>query len=116
RERPEAAPFDAILGSAGGRTVPPARLPRLAPDGRLVIPVGSYLEQDLLRITRSGDQWIQEDMGPVRFVPLIAEEAPHDGNLPGAAAPARTAEAPAMPAVRGRVGLTELVAQATETL
>src|SRR5207253_5549896 len=67
---PEAAPFDAILVSAGGPTVPPALLQQLAPDGRLVIPVGSYLEQDLLRITRSGDQWIQEDMGPVRFVPL----------------------------------------------
>jgi protein-L-isoaspartate(D-aspartate) O-methyltransferase len=75
---PEAAPFDAILVSAGGPDVPRPLLDQLAPGGRLVIPVGSSREQHLLRITRVGgdrirDEWRREDLGPVRFVPLIGE-------------------------------------------
>ncbi|HET8784723.1 MAG TPA: protein-L-isoaspartate(D-aspartate) O-methyltransferase [Candidatus Limnocylindrales bacterium] len=71
---PEEAPFDAILVSAGGPDVPRALLEQLAPGGRLVIPVGGPRQQRLLRITRIGDEWRQEDLGSVTFVPLIGEE------------------------------------------
>src|SRR4051794_9579156 len=52
---PEAAPFDAIVVSAGGPHVPQALKAQLAPGGRLVIPVGEQQgHQKLLKITRRG--------------------------------------------------------------
>ncbi|HIE52022.1 MAG TPA: protein-L-isoaspartate(D-aspartate) O-methyltransferase, partial [Armatimonadetes bacterium] len=44
---PEEAPFEAIIVTAGGQTVPPALKEQLAEGGRLVIPVGGYRMQDL---------------------------------------------------------------------
>jgi protein-L-isoaspartate(D-aspartate) O-methyltransferase len=79
---PEAAPFDAILVSAGGPDVPPALLDQLAPGGRMVIPVGTSREQELVRITKSADGRLRtESLGPVVFVPLIRERP--SGRLPG---------------------------------
>lgn len=70
---PEEAPFDAILVSAGGRDVPAALVTQLAPDGRMVIPVGGEYEQDLLVITRDASGEVsRRSLGPVRFVPLVA--------------------------------------------
>jgi protein-L-isoaspartate(D-aspartate) O-methyltransferase len=69
---PEAAPFDAILVSAGGPSIPGPLIDQLAPDGRLVIPVGKSREQRLLRIAKSGDgRASQQDLGPVTFVRLV---------------------------------------------
>lgn len=71
---PEAAPFDAILVSAGGPDVPPALLEQLAPGGRIVIPVGTSREQELIRITKSADgRLTMQNLGPVMFVPLIGQ-------------------------------------------
>jgi len=70
---PEHAPFDAIVVAAGGPEVPETLKSQLAIGGRLVIPVGSSLRtQKLLRVRRIGeDEYQQEDLGSVRFVPLI---------------------------------------------
>jgi protein-L-isoaspartate(D-aspartate) O-methyltransferase len=70
---PDAAPFDAIIVTAAGPGVPEPLLQQLAVGGRLVIPVGDAATgQDLLRITRRGDDTFdEEDLGPVAFVPLI---------------------------------------------
>ncbi len=69
---PEAAPFDAILVSAGGPEVPAALVTQLAPGGRMVIPVGGELDQDLLLVNRAASGEVsQTSLGPVRFVPLI---------------------------------------------
>ena len=46
-------------------------LEQLADGGRLVIPVGNDREQQLLRITRRGDRYEREVLGPVIFVPLL---------------------------------------------
>ncbi len=71
---PDQAPFNAIIVSAGGPQVPEALKRQLAPNGRLVIPVGSGLHQTLLRVRRDGpDSFEEEDFGPVAFVPLIGE-------------------------------------------
>jgi protein-L-isoaspartate(D-aspartate) O-methyltransferase len=71
---PEPAPFDAILVSAGGREVPAALLTQLAPGGRMVIPVGGELDQDLLLVKRApSGEVTQRSLGPVRFVPLIPD-------------------------------------------
>lgn len=70
---PEEAPFDAILVSAGAPDVPQTLKEQLAVGGRMVVPVGvDPHAQDLVRVTRIGDdEWSEETMTAVRFVPLI---------------------------------------------
>ena len=70
---PEAAPFDAIIVTAGSPVIPDALREQLAIGGRLIIPVGeSDTIQRLVRIRRKGkDSFDEEDLAPVRFVPLI---------------------------------------------
>ena len=70
---PEHAPFDAIVVAAGGPDVPQTLKEQLAIGGRLVIPVGSSLNaQKLLRVRRiSTNEYEEENLGAVRFVPLI---------------------------------------------
>ncbi len=68
---PEHAPFDAIAVAAAAPHVPQPLLDQLAPGGRLVIPLGSYDEQDLIRVVRTPTGWQEESLGPVRFVPLV---------------------------------------------
>jgi len=66
------APFDAILVAAASAGVPEPLRRQLAIGGRLVIPVGGTAVQKLLRLTRTGDDsWREDDLGAVRFVPLI---------------------------------------------
>lgn len=74
---PDQAPFDAIVVSACGRTVPEPLHQQLAIDGRLVIPVELDQEQQqLLRVERKSDtRYITEYLGGVAFVPLIGEKA-----------------------------------------
>ena len=72
---PEAAPFDAILVDASGPEMPPALCAQLAPGGRLVMPVGrSAWSQQLVKLTRIGDVFREEDLGSVSFVPLIGAQ------------------------------------------
>ena len=70
---PEAAPFDAIIVSAGGTSVPKALEDQLAPDGVLIMPVGrNGRSQRLLRVRRSANgHFEQEDLGGVAFVALV---------------------------------------------
>jgi protein-L-isoaspartate(D-aspartate) O-methyltransferase len=69
---PEKAPFDVIVVTAGGPSVPRPLCEQLAIGGRLIIPVGDANQQNLLRITRTGpDDFEETDLGGVRFVPLI---------------------------------------------
>ncbi len=69
---PEEAPFDAVLIAAGGPQVPEPLKAQLAIGGRLVMPLGSAGVQTLVRITRRSDNEVDtENLGDVRFVPLI---------------------------------------------
>jgi protein-L-isoaspartate(D-aspartate) O-methyltransferase len=69
---PAYAPYDGIIVAAAAHSVPPALLEQLAPGGRMVLPVGPEREQQLMRITRRGDTFEREALGPVTFVPLLA--------------------------------------------
>ena len=73
--RPDDAPYDAILVTAGAPKVPGMLLRQLALQGRLVIPVGSREEQYLLRVVRVDDVFSFRRLGPCRFVPLIGSGA-----------------------------------------
>jgi protein-L-isoaspartate(D-aspartate) O-methyltransferase len=74
---PEKGPFDAIIVSASGSHVPEVLLGQLEIGGRLVMPVGEPQEvQKLIKVTRTGeDEFEQEEIGAVRFVPLIGAHA-----------------------------------------
>ena len=70
------APFDAILAAASGSHVPGPLVEQLAPNGRIVMPVGEPgWVQELVKVTKQEDGILrQENLGEVRFVPLIGEE------------------------------------------
>lgn len=73
---PERAPYDAIVVAAGAPAVPDSLRRQLSVGGRLVIPVGrDRTLQQLLRVRRlSETEYEEEELGGVRFVPLVGEE------------------------------------------
>jgi protein-L-isoaspartate(D-aspartate) O-methyltransferase len=77
---PEEAPFDAIVAAASGSHVPDSLLDQLKPGGRIVMPVGHPNGiQHLVKITKGADGGlVTEDLGGVRFVPLIGKEGVRD--------------------------------------
>jgi protein-L-isoaspartate(D-aspartate) O-methyltransferase len=72
RGRPAEAPFDAIVVTAAGPSVPEPLLAQLAVGGRLVGPFGERAEQELLRVRRiAADRYTRELIGRCRFVDLV---------------------------------------------
>jgi protein-L-isoaspartate(D-aspartate) O-methyltransferase len=73
---PDEAPFHAILCAASGSHVPPPLLAQLCVGGILVMPVGEpNAVQNLVKVARRGHEDFEEqDLGPVRFVPLIGAQ------------------------------------------
>ena len=69
---PEEAPFDAILVAASAPRMPEALIEQLAPNGRLVIPVGEW-EQNLELHIKTEEGLEVERVFPVRFVPMTGE-------------------------------------------
>ena len=74
---PQEAPFDAIVAAASGSHVPQVLLDQLKPGGRIVMPIGEPgAIQQLVKVTKHLDgSFEQEDLGAVRFVPLIGAHA-----------------------------------------
>ncbi|PIW40469.1 MAG: protein-L-isoaspartate O-methyltransferase [Chloroflexi bacterium CG_4_10_14_0_8_um_filter_46_9] len=72
---PDAAPYNAIIVSAGAPNIPQILLDQLSLGGRLVIPVGSRWQQDLLKVTKRRGGNKVENLGGCYFVPLIGEGA-----------------------------------------
>jgi protein-L-isoaspartate(D-aspartate) O-methyltransferase len=72
---PEHAPYDAILVAAAPDHVPQPLVDQLALGGRMILPVGKS-EQDLVLLRKTPTGIVQEDVLPVRFVPMtgVAEE------------------------------------------
>jgi protein-L-isoaspartate(D-aspartate) O-methyltransferase len=69
---PDEAPFDAIILTAAGDTIPTRILDQLSPTGVLVAPVGSPSRQTLIRMRGDGQgDFVQEELGAVSFVPLL---------------------------------------------
>jgi protein-L-isoaspartate(D-aspartate) O-methyltransferase len=75
---PEQAPFDRIIVTAAAPELPGKLLGSLAEGGVLVAPVGEERrDQRLIRIRRKDGTSVTEELGPVRFVPLV-EGLPRD--------------------------------------
>jgi protein-L-isoaspartate(D-aspartate) O-methyltransferase len=73
---PEEAPYDSILAAASGSHVPDALIAQTAAGGCIVMPVGDPgWVQQLVKVTKAADGTrSQENLGAVRFVPLIGEQ------------------------------------------
>lgn len=72
RGLPERAPFDRIVVTAAPEHLPPALVGQLAEGGLLVVPVGSQSEdQRLERHRKESGRLVREDLGAVRFVPMV---------------------------------------------
>jgi protein-L-isoaspartate(D-aspartate) O-methyltransferase len=68
---PDGAPWDGIVVAAAAPAVPTALREQLGDGRRLVIPVGSRRDQQLMVVERHGAEWVQTSDGAVVFVPLI---------------------------------------------
>jgi protein-L-isoaspartate(D-aspartate) O-methyltransferase len=64
-------PYDAIMVTAAAPQVPEALVAQLAEGGRLVVPLVIGEEQHLLRLSKHKGHLKREDLGLVRFVPLV---------------------------------------------
>lgn len=74
---PDAAPFDGILVTAGASHIPPPLIDQLKSGGRMIIPVGESPQDQSLRllVKQPGGVIEEQDVLPVRFVPLTGEHA-----------------------------------------
>jgi len=71
----EDVPYDAIIVSAGAPSIPQTLLGQLYWGGRLVIPVGSRWQQELMKVTKLKKGNKVENLGACYFVSLIGEGA-----------------------------------------
>lgn len=67
----EHAPYDAIMVTAATLIIPDALIAQLKVGGRIVIPVGEFLNQELLLITKTERGLEKQVLDSVRFVPLL---------------------------------------------
>ena len=69
---PEKAPFDAIIVTAAPPTIPPLLLEQLKIGGRMILPVGKYV-QELVIVSKNEGGHTMESVLPVRFVPMTGK-------------------------------------------
>lgn len=67
----QGGPYDAIIVTAAAPQIPPALVEQLAEGGRMVLPVKKGEEQYLLRLRKQDGKILEDDLGVVRFVPLV---------------------------------------------
>ena len=72
---PGLAPFDAIVVAAAAPRLPESLIGQLAVGGRLVAPVGTRENQQLIQALRTEEGVSIRALGACRFVPLIGNEA-----------------------------------------
>ncbi len=78
---PDQAPFDRILVTAAAEDPPSLLLEQLRVGGIMVLPVGQSDEiQQLIRIVKTEQGLDYQELGPVRFVPLLPDVAKDEGD------------------------------------
>ncbi len=70
------APYDRIYITASGPTIPKPLIEQLKNGGKIVAPIGQYI-QNLILLEKRGNTLIKKNLGEVAFVPLIGEEGWH---------------------------------------
>lgn len=69
---PQGSPYNVIIVTAAASQIPPVLIEQLAEGGRFVLPLEIGSDQHLLRLQKVEGKITQEDLGLVRFVPLIS--------------------------------------------
>ena len=72
---PDEAPFDRILVTAGGPSVPPPLFQQLAEGGRMVVPVGDVANQTLTVVEKIRGEMKTRPCGDCKFVKLVGKYA-----------------------------------------
>jgi len=70
---PEHAPFDAIIVTCAPDKIPAPLVEQLRDGGRMIIPVGGGMNQELVLLRKHGDKIEKQSVLPVRFVPMTGE-------------------------------------------
>ncbi|MEM3555241.1 MAG: protein-L-isoaspartate O-methyltransferase [Candidatus Micrarchaeia archaeon] len=70
---PKEAPYDRIIVTAASPSIPKPLAEQLKEEGKMVIPVGSRMFQDLQLVVKTGSEIQTSNLLPVVFVPLIGE-------------------------------------------
>jgi protein-L-isoaspartate(D-aspartate) O-methyltransferase len=70
---PEHAPFDAIIVTCAPDKIPPDLVAQLKDGGRMIIPVGGGMNQELILLRKQGSKVEKQSVLPVRFVPMTGE-------------------------------------------
>jgi protein-L-isoaspartate(D-aspartate) O-methyltransferase len=70
---PDHAPFDAIIVTCAPDKIPPDLVTQLKDGGRMIIPVGGGMNQELVLLRKHGDKIEKQSVLPVRFVPMTGE-------------------------------------------
>ena len=70
---PDQAPFDRIIITAGGPSVPPALFAQLAEGGRIVMPIGDEEGQTMTVVENVGGQMRSRAVGECKFVRLVGK-------------------------------------------
>ena len=76
---PQRGRFDAIIVTAAAPQLPESLVSQLALGGRLIIPVGTRDDQELVQALRTDEGISVRLLGPCRFVPLIGPDAFPEG-------------------------------------
>jgi protein-L-isoaspartate(D-aspartate) O-methyltransferase len=72
---PEEAPFDAVIVTAAPDTIPEKLIEQLKDGGKMIIPVGADQSAQVLKLIMKYDGMIiEDDILPVRFVPMVEPE------------------------------------------
>lgn len=64
------APYDRISVACGAPSIPDPLIKQLKDKGRILIPVGGQMYQNLIKATKKGNNIEKENLGGVLFVPL----------------------------------------------
>ncbi len=72
---PEEAPFDRIMVTAAPTKIPEKLVEQLAPNGRMILPVGEDVLSQYLWVIKKNKKGVvtKEKILPVRFVPMVKE-------------------------------------------
>ena len=70
---PQEAPYDRIIVTAAAPSIPKPLIEQLKDGGRMLIPVGPSIWQDLILVEKRGGAVSQKSILPVMFVPLVGE-------------------------------------------
>lgn len=68
------APFDAIIVTCAPTDIPKPLKEQLAEGGRMIIPIGGSIAQELVLLEKKDGKLTEKIVAPVRFVPMVRQD------------------------------------------